>query len=139
EENSLKTQAQTLGIAERVKFVGRKTSAEMPAFLQSLDALILPSRTLPTWKEQFGRILVEAMACGVPVIGSDSGEIPHVIGEAGAVFREDNAADLAQKLEQILDADQSKLARVGRERVLEHFTQHKIAAETIKVYEQLVR
>ncbi|MEM8856777.1 MAG: glycosyltransferase [Chloroflexota bacterium] len=139
EENSLKTQAQTLGIAERVKFVGRKTSAEMPAFLQSLDALVLPSRTLPTWKEQFGRILVEAMACGVSVIGSGSGEIPHVIGDAGAVFKEGDATDLAQKLEQVLAADQEELAQVGRERVLTHFTQHKIAAETIKVYEQLVR
>lgn len=48
----------------------------MPAFFASIDVLVLPSRTTATWKEQFGRVLVEAMACQTPVIGSDSGEIP---------------------------------------------------------------
>ena len=43
----------------------------------------MPSRTLPNWKEQFGRVIIEAMACGVPVVGSDSGAIPDVIGDAG--------------------------------------------------------
>ncbi|MEM9775744.1 MAG: glycosyltransferase, partial [Chloroflexota bacterium] len=138
EESNLKAQAQQLGLDDQVKFVGRKGSSEMPGFLQSLDALVLPSRTLPNWKEQFGRILVEAMACGVPVIGSDSGEIPHVIGQAGAVFEEGDVAALAQKLEHIFTADTSAMAEAGRERVLAHFTQDIIAAETIKVYEQLV-
>ena len=45
------------------------------------------------WKEQFGHVIIEAMACKVPVIGSDSGEIPHVIGDAGLIFPEGNDAD----------------------------------------------
>jgi len=48
--------------------------------MNSLDVLVLPSRSRSFWKEQFGRVLIEAMACGVPVIGSSSGEIPNVIG-----------------------------------------------------------
>ncbi len=48
-----------------------------------LDVLALPSRTTPTWKEQFGRVIVEALWCGVPVIGSDSGEIPWLIDLTG--------------------------------------------------------
>ena len=49
---------------------------------------MLPSLTRPNWKEQFGRVLIEAMASGVPVIGSDSGAIPDVIGQAGLIFPE---------------------------------------------------
>jgi glycosyltransferase involved in cell wall biosynthesis len=60
----------------------------MPEVLNEMDVLVLPSRTGQYWKEQFGRVLVEAMACGVPVIGSSSGAIPAVIGEAGLVVPE---------------------------------------------------
>ena len=53
---------------------------DMPAAYAQLDVAVLPSHTTPTWKEQFGRVLVEALWCDVPVVGSDSGEIPWVIG-----------------------------------------------------------
>jgi glycosyltransferase involved in cell wall biosynthesis len=108
----------------------------MPAFLQTLDLLVLPSRSRPNWQEQFGRILVEAMACGVPVVGSDSGEIPHVIGDAGVVFPEDNVAALTAALRRLQsDADErTALARRGRQRVLAHYTQEQIAAQTADAY-----
>ena len=61
---------------------------------------MLPSLTRPNWKEQFGRVLVEAMACGVPVVGSDSGEIPRVIGEAGLVVITNKQVPEGEKLEQ---------------------------------------
>ena len=62
-----------------------------------LDVLVLPSRTTPTWKEQFGRVIVEALWCGVPVVGSDSGEIPWLIGLTGGglMFPEGDHAALA--------------------------------------------
>src|SRR5207248_7375754 len=75
--------AARLGIAQRVVFMGQQPSTAMPAIMRRFDVLVGPSLTTPRWKEQFGRMLVEAMACGVPVIGSDSGEIPNVIGDAG--------------------------------------------------------
>ena len=58
------------------------TSRWPPAYAQ-LDVLVLPSHTTPTWKEQFGRVIIEALWCGVPVVGSDSGEIPWLIGLTG--------------------------------------------------------
>jgi glycosyltransferase involved in cell wall biosynthesis len=80
---ALQQLAAMLGVQARVHFAGRIDSSAMPAFYRDLDLFVLPSRTTPAWKEQFGRVLIEAMACGVPVIGSDSGEIPHVIGAPG--------------------------------------------------------
>ncbi|MFT5196853.1 MAG: glycosyltransferase involved in cell wall biosynthesis [Cellvibrionaceae bacterium] len=140
EDDKLKALAQELGIAKKVNFSGRMGSADVPTFLQSLDMLVLPSRTLPNWKEQFGRILVEAMACGLPVIGSNSGEIPNVIGDAGLVFPEENVEILAAQIEILLNDEQKRdtLGKIGRERVIANFTQQQIAAATVAVYRQIL-
>ncbi len=71
---------------------------DMAVGLRAMDLLALPSRSTPAWKEQFGRVLIEAMACGTPVAGSDSGAIPEVIGTSGAVFPEGDVAALARAL-----------------------------------------
>ena len=132
--------AADLRIADRVRFMGRIASGAMPAFYQGLDVLVLPSRTRPNWKEQFGRVLVEAMACGVVVVGSDCGEIPRVIGDAGLIFPEDDMVALGGHLQRLLDdpADRQRLAAVGRQRVLAHFTMQQVAAQTAAVYRQAV-
>lgn len=137
---SLQAQARRLGLADRVSFDAPLPSAHLPDYYRRLDLLVLPSRTRPNWKEQFGRVLVEAMACGVPVIGSDCGEIPHVIGDAGLIFPE-GRADRLQALLSRLQADpalRADLARRGRERVLAGYTQAQVAAQTYQVYRTLV-
>ncbi len=73
--------AERLGIRDRVRFEGAVPPERVPGLLHQLDVLVLPSRTRANWTEQFGRILVEAMACEVAVVGSSSGEIPNVIGD----------------------------------------------------------
>ena len=98
QQADLERLAVQLDLGQHVVFLGRVGSTDMPAFFASIDVLVVPSRTMPTWKEQFGRVLVEAMACQTPVIGSDSGEIPHVIGDAGLVFPEGDAQALASHL-----------------------------------------
>lgn len=137
---ALQRLAASLAIVGRVRFAGRIASTEMPAFHRSLDVLVLPSRTTAGWKEQFGRVLVEAMACETAVVGSDSGEIPRVIGEAGLVFAEGDRAALASQLQQLLDnrALCRQLGAAGRRRVLEHFTMAQVAAQTVAVYRQLM-
>ena len=65
---------------------------DVPAFLNAMDVLCAPSQTTARWREQFGRMLIEAMACGVPVIASRSGEIPYVVGDAGLVVDEADVA-----------------------------------------------
>jgi glycosyltransferase involved in cell wall biosynthesis len=133
--------AARLHLAERVSFLGWQPSRKLPEFLRGLDALVVPSRSRPNWKEQFGRVLVEAMACGVPVIGSTCGEIPNVIDEAGLIFPEEDVAALAGSLRALIEdrALWASLSARGRERVLTHYTQEQIAEQTVAVYRQIAQ
>jgi glycosyltransferase involved in cell wall biosynthesis len=140
QETALLEQAARLGIAERLNMIEWMPSAEIPAEYPRLDALVLPSLTRPNWKEQFGRVLVEAMSSGVPVVGSSSGAIPGVIGEAGLVVPEGNTAALADALRR-LQTDSTlrgDLAAKGRARVLAHYTHQQVAAATVAVYRELL-
>ena len=132
--------AEDLGIAERVHFEGPISSSQMPAFLRQLDVLVLSSRTLPNWKEQFGRVLVEAMACEVPVIGSDSGEIPNVIGEGGLIFAEEDVTALHKNLLKLMQSEEQRqqLGNLGRRRVLNLYTQEQVAAQTVAIYREMM-
>lgn len=94
-EGQIKARAQELNIAERVFFLPHRPMNELPQVMNAMDVLALPSRTTPRWKEQFGRVIIEAHACATPVIGSDSGAIPSVIGNAGLVFPEGDARAIA--------------------------------------------
>ncbi len=136
ELDALRKLASEGGIADRVTLGVRLPSAEMPDFYRSLDLLVLPSRTRPNWKEQFGRVLIEAMASGVPVLGSDSGEIPHVIGSAGVVFPEGDVGALQSQLQRLMQdrAERECLAAAGRERVLAQYTMAEIARQTVAAY-----
>ena len=140
QEQSLHALAVSLNIDQRINWSGKIPSTAMPDFYRSLDALVLPSRTQSNWMEQFGRVLVEAMACGVPVVGSNSGEIPHVIGDAGLVFPEGEEDVLAVRLRQLMDDAElhADLGQRGRQRVLERYTQAHIAQETYEVYQKML-
>ena len=133
--------ARRLHIAERVRFLPWVASTETPACYRSYNVFVLPSRSRPNWIEQFGRVLIEAMACGTPVIGSTCGEIPNVIGEAGLIFPEGNVEALRDRLARLQHdpALCAELARRGRQRVLDHFTQAQIAQKTYEVYQQIMR
>jgi glycosyltransferase involved in cell wall biosynthesis len=96
-----------------------------------MDVLVLPSRTTATWAEQFGRVLVEALWCGVPVVGSDSGEIPWVVRATGGgvVVPEGDSAALAEALAG-LQADaalRDRLASTGRDSVVRLFSTPAVA------------
>jgi len=123
-EGELRALARELGIADRVTFQPPVTQEEMPQWMGAFDALVLPSLTCKHWKEQLGMVLIEAMACGTPVVGSDSGEIPHVIGDAGIVFPEGNVLALTESLRGLLsnEEERKRLAEKGRQRVLDRFT-----------------
>lgn len=127
------------GISDRVHLPGVIHNSDLPAFMNSLDIFVLPSETRSNWREQFGRVAVEAMSCGVPVIGSTSGEIPYVLGGAGLLFREGDANELAERL-RLLVADamlREQVGRRGRERVFDLFSMEKVAAQHYALYRGL--
>lgn len=136
---TLRTLFSDVGLAAHVRFHDYVPSQDMPDYLRTMDVLVLPSLTRPNWKEQFGRVLIEAMACQVPVIGSDSGEIPNVIGESGLIFPEGDAESLSQFLALLRSDPQRRreLGLAGRKRVLANYTQTKIADATVDFYRGL--
>ncbi len=131
--------AAELGVGARVDLID--WTCDVPAELRRLDALALPSRTTRSWKEQFGRVLIEAMSCGVPVIGSSSGEIPGVVGDAGLIFPEGDVAALAAALGRLAGDDvlRAGQARRGRARVIERYTQAALARQYYEVYRFMLR
>ncbi len=91
--------AASLGLQKKIHWINTVQHHEIPELFRMIDILVLPSRSTIKWKEQFGRVLVEAMACGAVPIGSSSGAIPEVIGDAGLIFPEDNASALSEAIQ----------------------------------------
>jgi glycosyltransferase involved in cell wall biosynthesis len=102
----------------RVRILDDLSHEQMASGYAQLDVLALPSHTTPTWKEQFGRVIVEALWCGVPVVGSDSGEIPWLIELTGGglVFPEGDSEALVARLTELREQPELRreLARAGR-------------------------
>jgi glycosyltransferase involved in cell wall biosynthesis len=140
DEAALRRMAQERGVSERVEFAPAVAASEVPRVLAGVDVLVLPSLTQPNWMEQFGRVLIEAMACEVPVVGSDSGEIPHVVGDAGLIVREGDVNALGAALSRLYEDREmrARLARAGRQRVLAQFTQEQVARKMVGVYRQVL-
>lgn len=114
----LKSIVEDLSLLDRVSFISAVSSEEVRNVMSRLDVLVLPSRTTDKWKEQYGKVLIEAMAGGVPVIGSSSGAIPEVIGDAGLVFNEGDSRELARLIESVRTdlSLRTKLTQAGKAR-----------------------
>ena len=109
--------------------------------LRQIDILVLPSRTTATWAEQFGRVLIEAMAVGTVCVGSDSGEIPWVIGRPDLIYREGNVRDLANILEGLM-SDPFRWQQISANlasRVRAHFTWDVTSKCLLNVYETAIK
>ena len=136
------------GIKDRLIWVESVPHDEVPRYINLMNTLVLPSETnnqfktltATGWKEQFGHVLIEAMASKVPVIGSDSGEIPYVIENAGLVFPEGDVAALQTCLRQLMEQPESsqKLAQLGYERAMNQYTNHALAKQLLDFYKQLL-
>lgn len=136
------------GIKDRLIWVESVAHDEVPRYINLMSTLVLPSETntqfktltAAGWKEQFGHVLIEAMASKIPVIGSDSGEVPYVIAEAGLVFPERDAAALRKCIVSLMEQPQlaQKLAQRGYERVMMHYTNQALARQLLAFYKQLL-
>lgn len=133
--------AEQLGMAGRIDWIDWMTSTNMPGQYHLLDVLAIPSLTRPNWKEQFGRVITEAMSSGVPLVGSDSGAIPDIVGEAGLIVPENDVNKLFDALCKLQQdaALRADLGKKGRQRVLDHFTHKQVASATVEVYQTLLK
>lgn len=132
--------ADELAQLPHVTLLGALRRHDMDQFWQGIDLLALPSLTTPRWAEQFGRVLVEAMARGVPVIGSSSGAIPEVIGDAGLIVPEGEPAALAAAIGRIRDsaALRADLIARGLERARRCYSQDVIMNQIVDFYGQVL-
>jgi glycosyltransferase involved in cell wall biosynthesis len=133
-------QSADLGDA-RLRLVLGIDHAEMASVYAQMDVLVLASRTTRVWAEQFGRVLVEAMSCGTPVVGSSSGEIPWIVSATGGgdIFPEGDDAALAMRLSFLRsDPDRrQRLAKLGRERAAALFSVEAVAGRMEDVLREI--
>jgi glycosyltransferase involved in cell wall biosynthesis len=128
------------GFGDRVRVVTGVPHDGVPGYLNAMDLLVAPSLTTPRWREQFGRMLVEAMACGVPVVGSDSGEIPHVVAGAGMVAAEGDVAAWTRALDELVARPhrRAELARRGLERAGREFALPVVARRHLAFFDDIL-
>jgi glycosyltransferase involved in cell wall biosynthesis len=126
--------------SEQVRFVSA-THDEVPAYLNAADILCAPSQTMPNWREQFGRMIIEGFASGLAVVGSDSGEIPYLIRDAGIVVGEKDRVGWETTLNRLLEDRplRADLSVRGRIRAEEQFAWPVIARQHLEFFEQLLR
>ena len=107
------------GLTDRVDLLGAIDPDAVPAFYSTLDVLAVPSIPRAGWTEQFGRVAVEAMASGVPVVSSDAGALPDVVGGAGLVVPAGDATALATALVEAATTRAPELREAGLARAAE--------------------
>jgi glycosyltransferase involved in cell wall biosynthesis len=125
---------------DRVKIVTGVKHGDVPQYLNAMDMMCAPSQTTPFWREQLGRMLIEAFACGVPVIASDSGEIPHVIMDAGLIVSEKDETGWAQAIAGLIEdpSRRAEMSKHGIERARAHYSWPRIARQHLEFFDQLL-
>jgi glycosyltransferase involved in cell wall biosynthesis len=123
--------------AAGAEIVVARSVDELARQLERMAVLAAPSRTTATLKEQFGRMVAEAMAAGVPVVAYKTGALPEVIGDAGVVVREGDRQALVDAIRRVL-ADPGDLAERGRQRAAALYTWDAVAARMAELYERCI-
>ncbi len=127
-------------LAGRVHLLDAKPAEELPKYINCMDVLALPSLTTGQWKEQYGRVIAEAMACGVPVVASDSGAIPEVVGPAGLIVPEGDVSALAEALQTaIFHEERARLIQEGLRRAQQELSVQAMSQRLVGFYERVLR
>jgi glycosyltransferase involved in cell wall biosynthesis len=140
ERERLEHLASELRLAARVRWTGGLPPEQVANLWPDLDVLVQPSLALPDWREANGQILMEAMANEVAVLGTDSGVIPELVGDAGLVVPAGNAEALGAALERLSDtASRRTLAQAARARALRLYSDDAIAERTLEFWRQVAK
>jgi glycosyltransferase involved in cell wall biosynthesis len=136
----IRVAAAACGVDDRIRYIGPVAYASMPRFYSTADVFCLPSVSTPYWQEQFGMVLVEAMACGIPVVTTATGSIPEVVGDAALIVPPYAPEQLATALGAVLDDPTQRAAasKAGLQRVVDHYDAAKVAASLRRIYDRLI-
>jgi glycosyltransferase involved in cell wall biosynthesis len=126
------------GLSEQVSLVGQVPYADMPGYYRLADTLVLPSLKEKRQQEQFGYVLAEALACGLPVLGSDCGAIPEVIGDEKRIFPWGSAKELHRLILYWREKAQLPPRKAARKRALEHYSSKKLSKSIADIYFRLL-
>jgi glycosyltransferase involved in cell wall biosynthesis len=139
-QQELEAFAEKAGIGSRVRWLGGMPRHWLDSVWPTLDCVVLPARSTPRWVEPVGQALLDAMAQGLPVIGTDSGVLPEIIGDAGIVVGEDNPDTLGLALERLqkMPDEQARLGAAGRRRVMAEYVDDAIARKTLAFWRRVV-
>jgi glycosyltransferase involved in cell wall biosynthesis len=140
ERERLEELASELRLAARVRWTGGLPTEQVAGLWPELDVLVQPSRASAEWRESNGLVLMEAMANEVAVLGTGSGVIPELIGDAGIVTPAGDVPALAAALEQLSNhAARRTLAHAARARALRLYSDDAIAERTLTFWQQVVK
>jgi glycosyltransferase involved in cell wall biosynthesis len=140
-QEELESMAERLGVASRITWMGALPAEDLSMVWPRLDCLVAPARTTKQWVEPHGRSVIEAMGYGVPVIGTDSGALPEIIGSAGIVVKEEDAPAITEAVTLLLDSPQHRMAYAleGRKRVMSEFVDAAIARKTQGFWSEILK
>jgi glycosyltransferase involved in cell wall biosynthesis len=125
---------------DRLIMMGPITHEAVSQYLRHLDIFVLPSYSIPTWKEQFGLAMAQAMMAGVACIGSSSGAIPEVLGPGGLIFKERDVDNLTCALKRMLESEalRRELGDKARAFVLQRYTNTAVASAYLTAFKGLL-
>lgn len=139
--DQLQIQVVQKNLARQVLFHPPVSHHDIAVLLSDIDILVLPSFDTPEWSEQFGHVLIEAMACKIPVIGSSAGQIPYIIGSGGLIFEQKNQESLLALLQSLMQDEEKRkhLGKHGYERVLAEYSHEVIANKTYDFWHRVMK
>jgi glycosyltransferase involved in cell wall biosynthesis len=137
--SKLKLQTWATQFPDQVRICTKVRHSEVAQYLNAMDILCAPSQTLPNWREQFGRMLIEAMACGVPVIGSDSGEIPYVLEGVGRVVGEKDTTGWVTAISELIEHPElrQEMRTKGLEKAQNVYAWEKVAEQHLTFFREV--
>lgn len=124
----------------RVRICTQVRHDQVPQYLNAMDILCAPSQSIPNWREQFGRMLIEAMACGVSIIGSNCGEIPFLLEDVGKIIEEKDINSWVIGLSNLIEKPELRkdMRNNGITKVKDNYTWSRIAKQHLNFYTEII-
>jgi glycosyltransferase involved in cell wall biosynthesis len=138
EEAKLRRYAGELGLDGHAEFRAHVPYDEMPGVYAGSGCMVLASLATPQWEEQFGMVLAEGLAAGVPVVAAASGAIPEVVGDAATRFTPGDWRGLARTLRAVLGGEQPAASEAAREAAVQRYSTEAAAERLAAAYERLL-